>query len=78
MKRLVRLAVAAGAVTALLAWPTGAEARTLWICTVEGTPETFVSAGNAAFTGLTNANSRAGVVFETHFGEENCHVVREQ
>jgi hypothetical protein len=75
-KRLVKAAVAAGALTVLLAWPIGAEARTLWICTVDGTPETFVSAGDDAFNGLTKANSRAGMVFEDKFGEENCHVVR--
>ena len=45
-----------------------------WICTVDGQPVVFVSAGDAAHDGLTRANSKAGVVFQTHFGEENCHV----
>ena len=75
MKRLVKLAIAAGALTLLIALPGGAEARTLWKCTPPGEEErTFVSAADAAFNGLTQANSKAGVVFEAQFGETNCHV----
>jgi hypothetical protein len=71
MKRLVKSAVAAGALTLLLAMPAGAEARTLWVCQVPGEsePVTFVSAGDAAIGGITRANERAGAVFFTKFGE---------
>jgi hypothetical protein len=71
MKRLVKSAVAAGALTLLLALPAGAEARTLWVCQVPGEsePVTFVSAGDAAMRGITTANERAGAVFFTRFGE---------
>ena len=75
MKRLVKLAIAAGALTLLFALPGGAEARTLWKCTPLGEDErTFVSAADAAYNGLFQANSKAGAVFETQFGETNCHV----
>ncbi len=75
MKRLVKLAIAAGALTLLIALPGGAEARTLWKCTPPGEEETtFVSAADAAFNGLFQANSKAGAVFEAQFGETNCHV----
>ena len=75
MRRLVKLAIATGALTLLLALPGGAEARTLWKCTPLGEQErTFVSAADAAFNGLVQANSKAGAVFEEQFGETNCHV----
>jgi hypothetical protein len=48
--------------------------REQWICEVDGQPVIFVSAGDAAHHGLVQANSRAGVVFENQFGEENCHI----
>jgi hypothetical protein len=75
MRRLVKLPIAAGALTLLIALPGGAEARTLWKCTPLGEQErTFVSAADAAFNGLVQANSKAGPVFEEQFGETNCHV----
>jgi hypothetical protein len=75
MRRLVELAIAAGALTLLFALPGGAQARTLWKCTPPGEEErTFVSAADAAFNGLVQANSKAGPVFEEQFGETNCHV----
>jgi hypothetical protein len=75
MKRLVRLAVAAGALTVLLAWPTAAQARTLWVCDPPGPPEpvVFVSAADQASHGITRANEKAGEVFRLKFGEE-CDV----
>ena len=75
MKRLVRLVVAAGALTVLLALPSGAQARTLWVCQVPGEPEpvVFVSAGDRAFNGISRANDTAGATFARQFGEE-CHV----
>ena len=74
MRRWIKGMVAAGALTVALAFPAGAGARTQWICTVDGQPVVFVSAGDAAHDGLTQANSKAGVVFQTQFGEENCHI----
>ena len=66
---------AAGALTVALAFPGWrAGARTQWICTVDGEQVVFVSAGDAAHHGLTIADSKAGVVFETKFGEVDCHV----
>lgn len=44
-----------------------------WVCVVNGESVTFVSAPEAARRGIDTANSRAGVVFHDHFGEE-CHV----
>jgi hypothetical protein len=44
------------------------------VCTVDGVNVTFVSAPEAALHGITQADSKAGVVFETQFGEVNCHV----
>jgi len=74
MKRPVKAMVAAVAVTLTLALPAGAGAETRWVCTVDGTPVIFVSAADAAFHGLDTANKHAGEVFETLFGEEDCHV----
>jgi hypothetical protein len=47
------------------------------VCEVPGEPEpvVFVSAGNAAFDGLSQANGKAGEVFSQRFGEE-CDVRR--
>jgi hypothetical protein len=46
------------------------ERTTLWVCDVPGEGSvTFVSAAEAARHGITQADSRAGVVFETKFGE---------
>ena len=75
MKRLVKLAIAAGALTLLIALPGGAEARTLWVCQVPGEPEpvTFVSAADRALHGITRANEKAGATFARQFGER-CHV----
>jgi hypothetical protein len=75
MKRLVRFVVAAGALTALLALPSGAQARTLWVCQVPGEPEpvVFVSAADKAFNGISRANEKAGATFARQFGEE-CDV----
>ena len=76
MKRLVKCVVAAGALTLLLALPSGAQARTLWVCQVPGEPEpvVFVSAGDRALDGLSRANERAGATFTRNFGEQ-CEVV---
>ena len=57
-----------------LLFPVGAGANTQWICTVDGNRTVFVNAADAAKHGLTQADSKAGVVFETKFGEENCHI----
>jgi hypothetical protein len=74
MRRLVKTAVAAGALTLMLALSSGAEARTLWLCTPPGEDErTFVSAADAARNGIERANEKAGAVFGTQFGE-SCRV----
>ena len=75
MKRLVRFVVAAGALTVLLALPSGAQARTLWVCQVPDEPEpvVFVSAADSAFNGISRANDTAGATFARQFGEE-CHL----
>ena len=75
MRRLVKCVVAAGALTVLLALPSGAQARTLWACQVPGEPEpvVFVSAADKAFNGISRANERAGATFARQFGEE-CDV----
>jgi hypothetical protein len=75
MKRLVRFVVAAGALIVLFALPSGAQARTLWVCDVPGEPEpvVFVSAADKALHGITRANERAGATFNRQFGEV-CHV----
>jgi hypothetical protein len=57
-----------------LSFPVGAGADTNWVCTVDGVPTVFVRAADAARNGLTQANSRAGAVFEERFGEENCRI----
>ena len=74
MARWIKGMAAAGALTVALAFPAGAGARTQWICTVDGEQVVFVSAGDAAHHGLTIADSKAGVVFETKFGDVDCHV----
>ena len=75
MRRLVQTAVAAAVLTLPLALPAGAGARTNWVCDVpgEGTV-TFVSAADAAFDGLTQANKKAGAAFSRLF-DEDCEVV---
>jgi hypothetical protein len=77
VKRPVKAMVAAIALILTLAVtaPVGAQTGAVkWVCTVDGVDVTFVSAPEAALHGITQADSRAGVVFETQFGEENCHV----
>jgi hypothetical protein len=71
MKRLIS---PVGVVVVALLLPVGAGANTQWICTVDGNRTVFVNAADAAKHGLTQADSKAGVVFETKFGEENCHI----
>ena len=75
MRRLVTSAVAAGALTLVLALPGGAQARTLWVCQVPGEPEpvTFVSAADRALDGITRANEKAGATFARQF-LESCDV----
>ena len=72
MKRLMKCVVAASALTLVLALPTGAQARTLWVCQVPGEPEPviFVSAADRAFNGISRANEKAGPTFARQFGEE--------
>jgi hypothetical protein len=67
--RLVGATVAA--VVLALALPSGAGARTNWVCQVPGEPEpvVFVSAADAALDGITQANRKAGAVFNRQFGE---------
>jgi hypothetical protein len=69
MRRLVGATVAA--VVLALALPAGAGARTNWVCDVPGEPEpvVFVSAADAALHGITQANRKAGAVFNRQFGE---------
>jgi hypothetical protein len=68
------LAVALVLTLALAAQAIGKTGSVKWVCDVpgEGTV-TFVSAPEAARHGITQANSRAGVVFHDQFGE-TCHV----
>ena len=75
MKRLVRFVVAAGALTVVLALPSGAQARTLGVCDVPDEPEpvVFVSAADKALNGIRRANERAGATFNRQFGAV-CHV----
>jgi hypothetical protein len=72
---LLAALTAAAALTLALALPVGAGAATKWICDVPGVeqPVTFVTAADAARHGIDTANSKAGVVFNTYFGEV-CHV----
>lgn len=76
MKRIM-LATAAAALTGALALPAqaGPVPRTVrWVCELEGGEVvTFVTAAEPARHGIVQANSRAGEVFATLFGEE-CHV----
>jgi len=74
MKRPIKFTFAGMALALTLWFPVGASANTEWICTVDGVQVVFVNAGDAAKHGLTQANSRAGTVFERQFGEANCHV----
>jgi hypothetical protein len=72
MRRLVPTTVAA--VVVALALPAGAGARTNWVCDVPGEgPVVFVSAADAALDGITQANRKAGAVFDRQFGE-TCEV----
>jgi hypothetical protein len=75
MRRPVQMTVAAVVLAVPLALPAGAGARTNWVCQVPGEPEpvTFVSAGDRALDGITQANSKAGAVFALKFGE-SCDV----
>ena len=78
MRRLVITTVAAFAVTLPLASPTSAVVRTHWVCDVgEPEPVVFVSAAEAAYDGISKANTKAGVVFGQQFGE-TCTVERVQ
>jgi hypothetical protein len=74
MDKHVRLGIGALVTASALALSGQASARTLWVCDVpnEGTV-TFVSAADAALHGIDTANSKAGTVFHTQFGE-TCHV----
>jgi hypothetical protein len=74
MKRTI-LVVTFALLLTLALWPAGAAARTLWVCDVPGEPEpvTFVSASDAALSGINKANEKAGAVFGTQFGE-SCSV----
>ena len=77
MMRPVKAMVAAIALLLTLAvtGPAGAQTGAVrWVCTVDGVNVAFVSAPEAALHGITQADSKAGVVFETQFGEVNCHV----
>jgi hypothetical protein len=72
----MRRAVKATVVVAVLALPlalpagAGAGARTNWVCDVPGEgPVVFVSAADAALHGITQANRKAGSVFNRQFGE---------
>ena len=70
MRRLVQTTVAAVVLTLPLALPAGAGARTNWVCLVPGEGEvTFVSAADAAFDGITQANTKAGATFNRLFDE---------
>jgi hypothetical protein len=75
---LIVVAAIALTLTLALALPAGAGARTNWVCEVpeDGTTVTvvFVSAADAAYHGISTANSHAGATFERQFGEE-CTVV---
>jgi hypothetical protein len=76
MRRVAQATVAA--VVLALAFPAGAGARTNWVCDPPGAdtpPVVFVSAGkgDAALQGITQANRKAGAVFNRQFGEV-CHV----
>jgi hypothetical protein len=75
---LAMVAAIALTLTLALAVPAGAGASTNWVCKV---PEdgkkvtvTFVSAGDAAYDGISTANGTAGEVFHDQFGEK-CKVV---
>ena len=72
MRRFIMGLIAAGAFTVALAFPSGAGARTEWVCVVDGQPVVFVSAADAARHGIETANGKAGVVFQK-FGE-SCSV----
>jgi hypothetical protein len=82
MKRLFTAFIAVIALTLALALPASAGAKTgevLWLCDPDdpqggAPPVTFVSAPEEAKHGITQANSRAGVVFHDQFGE-TCSVV---
>jgi len=78
VKRVIVAIAAAAALPAALALPAQADPvpRTVkWECELEGGEVvTFVSAPEAARDGIKQANSTAGQVFATQFGEE-CHVV---
>ncbi len=72
MRRLVKAMVTATVLTLSIALPAqGAVDRTVkWVCTVPGEGDVvFVSAPDAALHGIDQANSTAGVVFGTQFGE---------
>jgi hypothetical protein len=68
MRRALMAMVSAAALALALAFPAGAGARTEWVCVVNGEPEVFVSAADAARHGIEIANTKAGVVFQK-FGE---------
>jgi hypothetical protein len=76
MKRSFKVFVAVIALTLTLALPASAGARTEWQCTPPDEEEvTFVSAGDAAFDGISRANQRAGVLAFNRLFEEECEVV---
>ena len=76
MRRLVQTSVAAVVLAVPLVLPAGAGARTNWVCDPPGEdtpPVVFVSAADAALDGITQANRKAGAVFNRQFGE-SCEV----
>jgi hypothetical protein len=74
VKRPIKVIVPAVVTALSLAWPAGAGAETRWVCEVPGGETVvFVSAADAALHGITQANSKAGAVFNSLFGE-NCRV----
>jgi hypothetical protein len=76
MRRLVQTTAAAVVLALPLVLPAGAGARTNWVCDPPGEntpPVIFVSAADRALDGITQANSKAGAVFNRQFGEV-CHV----
>jgi hypothetical protein len=76
MSRLAQTTVAAIVLALPLSLTAGVGARTNWVCDPPGEdtpPVIFVSAADRALDGITQANRKAGAVFNRQFGEV-CHV----
>ena len=74
MKRLVKCVVAAGALTVLLALPSGLKRDALGVPGSRRARAGGVRiAADRALNGISRANERAGATFSRKFGEE-CHV----